>query len=322
MPGMEWLNYHHLYYFWMVAKEGSIAQAGRQLRLAQPTITGQIHALETALGEKLFARSGRNLVLTEVGRMVFRYAQEIFSLGREMTDVLKGRPAGRPARLIVGVSDVLPKYVAFRLLEPALSLLEPVQLVCYEDRPERLLAELSTFGMDMVLADTPVSPSVRVRAFSHLLGSCGVSIFGGSSLAARYRRHFPASLDGAPFLLPLENSTARRSLEAWFEQQNIRPRVVGEFQDRALLQAFGQAGKGLFAAPSVVEQEIRRRHGVSVLGRTEDVRESFYAITVERKLKHPAVVAISDAARNRIFPDFGQGANRAEMDDSPVRRSQ
>ena len=320
MPRMEWLNYHHLFYFWTAAKEGSITQAGRQLRLAQPTITGQIRALESALGEKLFIRSGRSLVMTEVGRVVFRYAQEIFSLGREMTDVVSGRPAGRPSRLIVGVSDVLPKHVAFRLLEPALSLPEPVQLVCYEDRPERLLAELSTFGMDLVLADTPVSPSVRVRAFSHLLGSCGVTIFGRPDLAATYRRRFPAALDGAPFLLPLENSTARRSLDAWFEEQNIRPRVVGEFQDRALLQAFGQAGKGLFAAPSVAEPEIGRRHGVSVIGRTEAVRESFYAITVERKLKHPAVVAISDAARNRLFQEYGQRADGSDVKPPPKRR--
>lgn len=311
MPGMEWLNYHHLYYFWMVAKEGGITQAARQLRLAQPTITGQVRELETALGERLFARSGRNLVMTEVGRMVYRYAQEIFSLGREMTDVLKGRPAGRPARLVVGVSEVLPKHVAFRLLEPALTLLEPVQLVCYEDRPERLLAELSTFGLDLVLADAPLSPSVRVRAFSHLLGSCGATILGCKSLASKYRRNFPDCLDGSPFLLPLENSTSRRSLEAWFEQQNIRPRVVGEFQDRALLQEFGQAGKGLFAAPTAVEREVRLRYRVSAIGRTEAVRESFYAITVERKLKHPAVLAISNAARDRLFLGSGPAGGTA-----------
>lgn len=320
MRGMEWLNYHHLYYFWTAAKAGSITQAGRDLGLAQPTITGQIRALEGALGEKLFARSGRSLVMTEVGRTVYRYAQEIFSLGREMSDVVRGRPAGGPSRLIVGVSDVLPKLVACRLLEPALALGEPVQLVCYEDRPERLLAELSTFGMDVVLSDAPVSPHVRVKAFSHLLGSCGVTIFGRTEVAAKYRRRFPESLDGAKFLLPLENSTARRSLEAWFEEHNIRPRVVGEFQDRALLQAFGQAGLGLFAAPSVVEEEITRRQGVGVIGRTEAVRESFYAITVERKLKHPAVVAISVAARNRIFQDSGEREVRGESKRQAQRR--
>ncbi|MEK7408054.1 MAG: transcriptional activator NhaR [Acidobacteriota bacterium] len=299
---MEWLNYHHLFYFWTVAREGSITRASRQLLLAQPTISGQIRALENALGEKLFIRSGRTLALTEVGRLVSRYANEIFSLGRELTDALKGRSAGRPVRLVVGVSDALPKLIAFRLLEPALTLPEPVQIICYEDHPERLLAELSTFGLDVMLADAPVGPLARVRAFSHLLGACGVSFFGASSLAVKYRKNFPASLDGAPFLLPLENATLRRSLERWFEAQRIRPRVIGEFQDSALLKVFGQAGIGLFAAATVVEKEIRRQYGVSVIGRTDSMLEHFYAISVERKLKHPAVVAISDAARNRLFP--------------------
>lgn len=301
IEGMEWLNYHHLLYFWMVVREGSIAQASKQLLLAQPTITGQIRALENALGEKLFTRSGRNLVLTEVGRLVYRYANEIFSLGRELTGVLKGRPAGRPVRLVVGVSDGLPKVIAYRLLQPALALPEPVQIVCHEDRPERLLAELAAFGLDLILTDAPVGPSVRVRAFSHLLGSSGTSFFGTSALAARYRKKFPASLDGAPFLLPLENSALRRSLEQWFEAQRIRPRVVGEFQDSALLKTFGQAGVGIFAAPTVTEKEVRQQHRVSVLGRTESVIERFYAISVERRLKHPAVVAIAEAARAQLF---------------------
>ncbi len=298
---MEWLNYHHLLYFWMVAREGSIAQASKQLLLAQPTITGQIRALESALGEKLFIRAGRNLVMTETGRVVYRYANEIFSLGRELTDVLKGRPAGRPVRLVVGISDVLPKLIAYRLLQPALELHDPVQIICYEDRPDRLLAELSTFVLDLVLTDAPVGPLVRVRAFNHLLGSCGVSFFATSSLAARYRKRFPASLNGAPFLLPLENAALRRSLEQWFESQRIRPRVVGEFQDSALLEAFGQAGVGVFAAPTAVEDDVRQHRGVSLLGRTESVIERFYAISIERKLKHPAVLAISEAARLELF---------------------
>jgi LysR family transcriptional activator of nhaA len=298
---MEWLNYHHLLYFWMAARQGGIAQASKELLLAQSTITGQIRALENVLGEKLFTRSGRGLVLTEVGRLVYRYANEIFSLGRELTDVLKGRPAGRPVRLVVGVSDVLPKLIAYRLLEPALALPEPIQIICYEGRPERLLAELSTFALDLVLADAPVGSSVRVRAFSHLLGSCGVSLFGTAPMAAQYRKNFPASLDGAPFLLPVESATLRRSLEQWFEAQRIRPRVVGEFQDSALLKAFGQAGLGVFASSTVTETEVRRQYGVSVLGRTESVIERFYAISVERKLKHPAVVAIAEAARDHLF---------------------
>ena len=247
------------------------------------------------------------------GRMVAaewraRGAKVSFLRQRERGDHLlvrlwsgKGRPAGRPVRLVVGISDGLPKLIAYRLLQPALTLPEPVQIVCHEDRPERLLAELATFGLDLILTDAPVGPLVRVRAFSHLLGSSGTSFFGTSSLAARYRKHFPASLDGAPFLLPLENATLRRSLEQWFEAQRIRPRVVGEFQDSALLKTFGQAGGGIFAAPTVTEKEVRQQHRVSVLGRTESVIERFYAISVERRLKHPAVVAIAEAARDQLF---------------------
>jgi LysR family transcriptional regulator, transcriptional activator of nhaA len=301
---MEWLNYHHLLYFWVVAREGSIAKASKELLLAQPTITGQIRALENALGAKLFTRSGRNLVPTEVGRIAYRYANEIFSLGREFTDVLKGRPAGLPIRLVVGVSDDLPKLIAYRLIEPALTLAEPVQIVCYEGQPETLMTELATFGLDVVLSDAPIGPGVRVRAFSHLLGSCGVTFFAKPILAAKYRKNFPASLDGAPMLLPLENTAVRRSLEQWFEVQNIRPRVVGQFQDSALLKVFGQAGVGLFAAPTAIEQDVRRHYKVSVVGRTDAVTERFYAISVERKLKHPAVVAISESARQTLF---GQG---------------
>ncbi len=299
--GMEWLNYHHLLYFWMVAREGSIAQASKVLLLAQPTITGQIRALENTLGQKLFTRSGRNLVPTDVGRLVYRYANEIFSLGRELSDVLKGRPAGRPVRLVVGISDGMPKLIAYRLLQPALTMPEPVQIVCHEDRPERLLAELATSGLDLILTDAPAGSLIRVRAFSHLLGGSGTSFFGTSSLAARYRKNFPASLNGAPFLLPLENAALRRSLEQWFEAKSIRPLVVGEFQDSALLKTFGQGGIGIFASPTVTEKEVRRQYGVSVVGRSESLIERFYAISVERKLKHPAVVAIAEAARDRLF---------------------
>jgi len=304
IEGMEWLNYHHLHYFWMVAREGSIAKASKELLLAQPTITGQIRALENALGAKLFKRSGRNLVPTEVGRLAYRYANEIFSLGREFTDALKGHPTGRPIRLLVGVSDALHKLIAYRLMEPALTLPEPVEIVCYEGQPEKLMAELATFGLDLVLSDAPVGPGVRVRAFSHLLGSCGVSFFAKPALATKYRKNFPASLDRAPMLLPLENAVVRRSLEQWFEAQNIRPRVVGQFQDSALLKVFGQAGLGVFAAPTAVEQDVRRHYNVSVVGRTDAVTERFYAISVERKLKHPAVVAISESARQTFS---GQG---------------
>lgn len=301
MTTVEWLNYHHLLYFWLVAREGGLAPASAKLRLAQSTVSGQIRALEHALGEKLFARNGRRLVLTEVGRIVFRYADEIFSLGRELQDAVKGRPAVRPLSLVVGVADVVPKLVAQRLLEPVLRLSEPVRLVCHEDKPERLLSELAIHNLDIVLADAPAAPSIRVRVFNHLLGECGIVFFATADLATRHRRRFPRSLDGAPLLLPTENTTLRRSLDQWFATQGIRPRVVGEFEDSALLKTFGQIGTGIFAAPSVIATEVQRQYGVRPVGKIDEVREHFYAISVERRLKHPAVLAISDEARQKLF---------------------
>ncbi len=298
---MEWLNYHHLHYFWVVAKEGTIAAACQKLHVAQPTISAQLRTLEKSLGEKLFKRVGRNLVLTDTGRTVYRYADEIFPLGGELLDTLRGRPTGNPLRFSVGVADVLPKLVAHRLLEPALKLPGTIQLVCHESTPAELLARLATHELDLILSDGPIGPDVRVRAYNHLLGECGVAIFGSKELAAAHRRRFPRSLDGAPFLMPASNTSLRRSLDFWFDSEDIRPSVVGEFDDDALLKVFGQAGAGLFAAPDVIEKEIRRQYGVGVVGRVESVRERFYAISVERKVKHAAVVAIADAAREKLF---------------------
>ena len=298
---MEWLNYHHLLYFWVVAKEGTIAAACKELHLAQPTISAQLRTLERSLGEKLFTRVGRNLALTETGHVVFRYADEIFSLGRDLLDTVKGRPTGRPLRFNVGVADVLPKLVAYRLLEPALHLPEQVQLVCHQGSPPELLTRLAIYELDLVLSDSPIGPDVKVRAFNHLLGECGVSIFGTTDLATKYRRRFPKSLDGAPFIIPTANTALRRTLEHWFDSEDIRPSVFGEFEDSALLKVFGQAGLGLFAAPTVIEKEVRRQYGVRVVGRLASVRERFYAISVEKKVKHPAVLAIADEARQKFF---------------------
>ena len=295
------LNYHHLLYFWTVAREGSIARATQKLHLTQPTISTQIRTLEESLGEKLFTRGGRRLVLTEMGQVVFRYAEEIFTLGRELQDVLEGRPTGRPTRLTVGIADQLPKLLAHRLIAPAFSLPEPLHLVCREGRPDRLFAELATHSLDLVLSDAPLTADVKVRAFNHLLGESNVAVYGAAPLAEKYRRGFPKSLDGAPFLLPTEGSALRRSLEEWFERERIRPVVVGEFSDSALLKVFGMEGLGLFAAPTAIGGDIRRQYEVKTLGALGGVRESFYAITIERRLRHPAVVAISEAARNRLF---------------------
>jgi LysR family transcriptional regulator, transcriptional activator of nhaA len=298
---MEWVNYHHLLYFWVVAREGGLVPAGKVLRLSHPTLSAQIHALEDQLGEKLFTKIGRKLALTDVGRVTFRYADEIFTLGREMIETVKGRSTGQPLRLNVGVVDAVPKLVVRRLLAPALALSEPVRLVCYEDSYEKLLAELSLHALDIVIADSPVPAGSNVRAFNHLLGETGVSFFGSKPLSAALKRGFPKSLDRAPVLLPLENSPLRRALNAWFDRNGVKPQVVAEFEDSALINVFGSDGVGIFTAPTAVEKEVCRQHGVTVLGRTRDVRERFYAVSVERRLKHPAVVAISDAAREQLF---------------------
>lgn len=298
---MEWLNYHHLYYFWSVAREESISRASERLRLAPSTISAQVSRLEEMLGGKLFRRVGRNIELTEMGRIVFRYADEIFSLGREMLDTLRGRPVSGPLRLVVGIVDALPKLVVRKLLEPALQLPDQVRLICHEGKEEQLLAELSVHGLDLVLTDTPVKPGLSVKAYSHLLGECGVSFFAVDQLAERLQGDFPRSLDGMPMLLPSPMSALRGSLDQWFDSIDIRPKIVGEFDDQALLKVFGQAGDGVFVAPAVIEEEVRQQHNVQVVGRSDVVREKFYAISVERIIKHPAVAAIQKAACCSIF---------------------
>jgi LysR family transcriptional activator of nhaA len=298
---MEWLNYHHLLYFWTVAREGTIARASEELRLAQPTISGQIRVLEDQLGEKLFQRSGRNLVLTDMGRLVYRYADDIFGLGRELMDTLKDRPTGRPLRFQVGVADEVSKVIAYRLLEPAMRLPQPVYMVCRDGSADRLLTDLATHALDLVIADTPISPGIKVKAFSHPLGETSVTVFGTAKLAAPRRKAFPKSLDGSPFLLPTAGKTLRRTLDQFFDQQGIRPRIVAELDDSALLTTFGQAGAGLFVAPTVLEKEVMRQFGVVAVGRLDAVRERYFAISVERRLKHPAVVAISEAANEMLM---------------------
>jgi LysR family transcriptional activator of nhaA len=298
---MEWVNYHHLLYFWLVAREGGLSNASTELRLAQSTVSKQIHQLEGALGHALFAKKGRRLILTESGRVVFRYADEIFGLGREMLDTLNDRPVGKALRVTVGVADVVPKLVAERVLAQALALGVPVRLVCKEGKPDRLLADLALHELDLVLSDAPASPNVKVRAFSHLLGESEIAIFGSRDLVRRYRRGFPASLTGAPMLLPTENTVLRRSVDQWLDDCGVRPSIVAEFEDSALLTVFGMRGTGVFPAASVSSAEIEEQYGVRTIGRVRGVRERLFAITVERRIKHPVVVAICDAART-VFP--------------------
>lgn len=298
---MDSVNYHHLRYFWVVAREGGLVPAGKVLRLSHPTLSAQIHALEESLGEKLFAKVGRKLALTEMGRVAFRYAEEIFSLGSEMVDELRGRSTGQALRLVVGIADVVPKLIVRRLLEPALGLQEPVRLICHEATFERLLPDLASHTLDLVIADAPVPPGSTVRAYNHLLGETGVTFFGTKSLVRAREGEFPACLDGAPMLLPLEQLTLRRALNQWFDRHNIKPRVVAEFEDSALLKVFGADGIGLFAGPTAIEKDVVAQYGVRVLGRTNELRERFYVITAERRLKNPAILAISSAARDELF---------------------
>ena len=298
---MDWLNYHHLFYFWMVAREGGVSRAAERLRLSQPTVSAQVRRLENALGERLLARQGRRLVLTDVGRVVDRYADEIFSTGSELLETLKGRPSGRVPQLTVGVANAVPKLAVYRLLRPVTDGSDALHITCVEGHPDDLVAQLATHALDVVISDTPAAAHVRVKVFSHLLGESDMTFFAGAALARRLRRQFPRSLDGAPLMLPTRNTALRRSLEQWFETEDLHPIVTGEFEDPALLTAFGASGRAVFPAPSAIAREVCRHHRVAVVGRTAAVRERYFAISVERRIKHPAVVAITSAARTQVF---------------------
>jgi LysR family transcriptional activator of nhaA len=296
---LQWLNYHHLLYFWTVARTGSIKAAAERLSLAQPTLSTQIHTLEENLGHKLFQRVGRRLQLTETGREVLRYAEEIFATGNELLEMLSGRSPGG-MRFTVGVTDVLPKPLAYRFLLPALRL-SGVRVVCYEGDANEMLAKLAINELDLVLSDFPLGPELSVSAFNHLLGRSGVSVFGAGPLARRYRPKFPASLDQAPFLLPTPNTALRRALNQWFSVKGWRPSIVAEFEDSELLQEYGKDGGGLFAAPSVSDDHTRRAYKVGKLGELADVRVQYFAISTERRIQNPAVKAIVESAQTEIF---------------------
>lgn len=303
---LEWLNYHHLLYFWTVAREGGLAPAAERLRLSPQAISSQVKALEDALGEALFEKHGRRLVPTEMGRVVLGFADEIFTLGRELVDTVRGHVAwtgGRSHKLHVGVAQVVPKLICWRLIEPIFKRREELQftVVCREDSPERLVADLAAHHLDVVLTDAPVSPDTSLKVFNHLLGECGVSVFGVPALAKAYRRSFPQSLNGAPMLLPTVGTTLRRSLELLFEELRVRPTIVGEFEDSALMNAFGREGFGLFAGPAAIIREIETQYECEHVGELTGVRERFYAVTLQRKLQHPAVIVLSESAKRELF---------------------
>ncbi|MEO6354648.1 MAG: transcriptional activator NhaR [Burkholderiaceae bacterium] len=292
------LNFHHLYYFWVVAKEGGITRAAERLGVAVQTISMQLGLLEQSIGKSLLTQQGRRLVLTEAGRMALGYADQIFLLGEQMQEALAEKDIGRTIRLTVGISDALPKLVAYRLLETVLQMPDKVRLACYEGKFESLLADLALHKLDLVLTDRPASPGTSLRVFSHLLGECEIMLFGTPTLARKYKDGFPASLNGAPMLMPTRNSAVRGQVDQWFEINDLQPEIVGEFEDSALLKTFGRSGLGLFPAPSLLAKDIEMQFGAVPIGELPGVQEQFYGILTERKIKHPAVEAILSAANS------------------------
>ncbi|MBV4457681.1 transcriptional activator NhaR [Pseudomonas sp. COR58] len=295
------LNYRQLHYFWVVAKTGSIVRACEQLNLTPQTISGQISLLEETYGIELFRRVGRQLELTEAGRQTLPYAEQMFQLGGELERMLRTQPNEQQILFRVGVADVVPKSIVYRLIAPTMELSEPLRITCREDKLERLLADLAIQRLDMVISDSPMPSHLDIKGYSQKLGECGISFFATAELAAQYGKDFPRSLHGAPLLIPGAETVVRSRLQRWFAEQQIQPRIVGEFDDSALMQAFGQSGSGIFIGPSVIADEVKRQCGVEAIGQTDAVSESFYAISVERKVKHPGIVAITEGARRELF---------------------
>lgn len=298
---MAALNFKHLRYFWMVAKSGTIARACEQLHLTPQAISGQLRELEEALGVELFRRAGRGLELTDVGRRILSYAEEIFALGDELLDVARDQTSRKSLPFVVGIADSVPKSVAHRVVAPALQLPEAVRLVCREGRLTALLGDLAVHRLDMVIADRPLPSNLNVRGYSHLLGESDLTVFGAATLVQTLSGEFPALLEGAPFLMPGDDVAIRPRLEQWLQAKRLQPRIVGEFDDNALLQAFGRAGAGLFVAPTAIADDVVDQYRVVRVGRLETVSEQLFAITSERRLSHPAIVAISQTARDEVF---------------------
>ena len=294
---MEWLNYHHLRYFWTVAKEGSLARAAAKLHVSQPSISEQIRELESAFGEKLFQREGRNNKLTDAGQVVFGYAEEIFALGREMLNAVKQRPGAKELRLYVGVADSFPKLVTNEILKPVFAMPQTAHIICREGKMEDLLAQLAAHRLDIVLADEPASSSTNFKTYNHSLGEAGTTFCAEKKLAAKLKRNFPKSLNNAPALLPTENTSLRRALETWFREQKVEPRIVAEFEDLALMKAMAAEGRGFIALPSVAINDVVGHYGFQTIGRAEKCRVQFHAITAERRIAHPAVALITSQAR-------------------------
>ena len=293
---MENLNYKHLHYFWMIAKCGGVAKAGERLHVTPQSISTQMRQLESAIGNALWRRAGRKLELTETGHLVMDYADRLFTVGEELKDALRTGLTGN-SQFKIGVVDVVAKTMAYRLIAPALQLQDPPRLICREGSFVDLLAQLAVHKLDVVISDRPMHTSMNVRGYNHLLLECGVSFLALPKLAKKLKVGFPASLHAAPFLLPGNDAAVRSRLQAWFDKLRIQPKVVAEFDDRALMKAFGQEGAGVFSAPTFVAEEVAKQHELQIFGSTTDVQEQAYAVTSERRIKHPAAVAISETAK-------------------------
>ena len=300
---MEWLNFHHLRYFWTVARKGGVRKAAEELHVSQPSISAQLRLLEESLGQKLFRRSGRNLVLTETGQLVLNYADEIFSAGRELMNAVKQRPGKHPVRVNIGLTDAFPKLIAFQILRAAFRSEAAVHMICREGEIGPLVSHLQAHRLDIVLADEPASSALKAKTFNHRLGRSGVTFCAVPSLAAKLRRNFPQSLDGAPALLPTQNMGMRAALETWFDSKAIRPRLVGEFEDSALMEVCSTGGRGFTAVHTVVDRAALKHFGLRVIARVDECGTDFYAITAERRVKHPAAVAITEHAYSSVFAE-------------------
>ena len=300
---MEWLNFHHLRYFWVVARKGGVRKAAEELHVSQPSISAQLGLLEESLGHKLFKRSGRSLVLTEMGQLVLSYADEIFSSGRELMNAVRQRPTKHPLRLNIGLTDAFPKLIAFQILRAAFRLDNAIHIICREGEIGPLVAQLAAHRLDIVLADEPASSSLKAKTFNHRLGRSGITFCAVPAVAAKLKRNFPQSLDGAPALLPTENMGMRAALETWFDTQGIRPRLVGEFEDTALMEVCSAGGRGFTVVHSVIDRTALKHYDLRVIAKVEECGSDFYAITADRRVKHPAAMAITEHAYSTLFAD-------------------
>jgi LysR family transcriptional activator of nhaA len=298
---MQWLNFHHLLYFWTVVREGSVSKAATVLRLSQPTVSAQVRMLERSLGAPLFVRKGRGQMLTDVGQLVYRYADQMFGIGRELMEAVQQGVPGRATPLVIGIADAVPKLIAYRLLRPAMAAPHPVRLVCREGDPAHLIGQLATHALDVVIANAPAPAYLPVKVFNHLLGESDTAFFAPPALAGRMKRRFPASLHNAPMLLPVADSPLRRELDSWFDSEGIRPKLVAEFDDSALMAVFGHGAGCVFPAPAAIQRDVTRVYGSRMVGHIDAAREHYYAISAERRLKHAGVLAITSAARDQLF---------------------